>query len=101
MSIKTFDLVGTIHGREYTEYGEYASADDYRELERENEVLRKAAERYWRVREDAQQDVDGYNNETPVLVHAVSHTTGWRERIDSAIDAAISAHDAISSPENA
>jgi hypothetical protein len=30
MSIVTFDLVGAIHGREYTERGEYVAADDYR-----------------------------------------------------------------------
>lgn len=42
MSIKTFDLVGTIHGREYTEWGEYVSAVDYRELKLENESLRSA-----------------------------------------------------------
>jgi hypothetical protein len=30
MSTVTFDLVGTIHGREYTEHGEYVVADDYR-----------------------------------------------------------------------
>jgi len=29
MSSVTFDLVGTIHGREYTEHGEYVTADDY------------------------------------------------------------------------
>ena len=30
MSNVTFDLVGAIHGREYTEHGEYVTADDYR-----------------------------------------------------------------------
>jgi hypothetical protein len=30
MSSVTFDLVGTIHGRENTEHGEYVAADDYR-----------------------------------------------------------------------
>lgn len=54
--IGPFDIVGTIHGREYTEHGEYVTADDYYylqlhgesvsriklALEEENELLRKA-----------------------------------------------------------
>lgn len=31
MNCVTFDLVGTIHGREYTEHGEYVAADNYHE----------------------------------------------------------------------
>jgi hypothetical protein len=58
-----------------------------------NQILRSSAERYWWLRENAQQDVDGWKNETPVLVHALSHVTGWRERIDESIDVAMAAGD--------
>ena len=58
-----------------------------------NEVLRTSAERYWWLRENAQQDVDGWRNEVPVLVHALSHVTGWRNRIDESVDAAMTAGD--------
>lgn len=58
-----------------------------------NQVLRSSAERYWWLRENAQQDVDGWRNENPVLVHALSRVTGWRERIDESVDAAIAAGD--------
>lgn len=54
--MRSFDLVGTINGREYTEHGEFVSADDYYHLmlhgeavarlklglEEENAKLRKA-----------------------------------------------------------
>lgn len=30
--MKAFDLVGTIHGREYSDHGEYVTADDYYHL---------------------------------------------------------------------
>lgn len=30
--MKAFDLVGTIHGREYSEHGEFVTADDYYHL---------------------------------------------------------------------
>ncbi len=77
---KTFDLVGTINGREYYEYGEFVSAEDYRELERANEVLRKAAERYWWVREQSR-------NESGIrIVHPFGKVTGYRNMIDDAID---------------
>lgn len=49
MSIKTFDLVGTIHGREYTEWGEYVSAVDYREIKAEIAGLRTGYEAYEQV----------------------------------------------------
>ncbi len=53
--MKAFDLVGTIHGREYSEHGEFVTADDYYHLmlhgeavarlklglEEENEQLKK------------------------------------------------------------
>jgi hypothetical protein len=53
--MRSFDLVGTIHGREYSDYGEYVTADDYYHLmlhgeavarlklglEEENEQLKK------------------------------------------------------------
>ena len=53
--MKAFDLVGTIHGREYSDHGEYVTADDYYHLmlhgeavarlklglEEENEQLKK------------------------------------------------------------
>ncbi|WP_236514213.1 hypothetical protein, partial [Pseudomonas tremae] len=58
-----------------------------------NQVLRSSADRYWWLRENAQQDVDGWRNENPVLVHALSRVTGWRERIDESVDAAIAAGD--------
>ncbi|MCQ3014838.1 hypothetical protein NLO83_04340 [Pseudomonas tremae] len=58
-----------------------------------NQVLRSSAERYWWLRENAQQDVDGWRNENPVRVHALSRVTGWRERIDESVDAAIAAGD--------
>ena len=58
-----------------------------------NQVLRSSAERYWWLRENAQQDVDGWRNEVPVLVHALSHVTGWRDRIDESVDAAMTAGD--------
>lgn len=58
--MRSFDLVGTIHGREYSDHGEFVTADDYYHLqlyseavdrlklrlEEENAVLREAAERY-------------------------------------------------------
>jgi len=56
-------------------------------LRKDCEVLRKDAERYQWLRENAQQDVDGWRNETPVLVHAMSHTPEWKARIDESIDA--------------
>lgn len=30
--MRAFDLVGTIHGREYSDHGEYVTADDYYHL---------------------------------------------------------------------
>lgn len=53
--MRTFDLVGTIHGREYSDHGEFVTADDYYHLmlhgeavarlklglEEENEQLKK------------------------------------------------------------
>ncbi|VVP61769.1 hypothetical protein PS870_06441 [Pseudomonas fluorescens] len=53
------------------------------------EAIRKDAERYRWLRENAQQDVDGWCNEVPVLVHALSHALEWRGRIDESIDAAM------------
>jgi hypothetical protein len=65
--MRSFDLVGTIHGREYSDYGKYVTADDYYDLQlyseavarlklgmetdlenlkNENESLRADAERY-------------------------------------------------------
>lgn len=54
--MRAFDLVGTIHGREYSDHGEFVTADDHYHLmlhgeavariklglEEENAVLRKA-----------------------------------------------------------
>lgn len=46
----------------------------------ENEILRKAAERYWWVREQSR-------NESGIrIVHPFGKVTGFREMIDSAID---------------
>ncbi|MBC3948332.1 ead/Ea22-like family protein [Pseudomonas folii] len=56
----------------------------------ENEALRQDAERYRWLREGAQQDVDGWRNDVPVLVHALSHVPEWKERLDKYIDAAMS-----------
>ena len=56
----------------------------------EIEVLRKDAERYRWLRENAQQDVDGWRNDVPVLVHALSYVPEWKGRIDESIDAAMS-----------
>jgi len=53
--MRSFDLVGTIHGREYSDHGEYVTSDDYYHLmlhgeavarlklglEEENEQLKK------------------------------------------------------------
>lgn len=76
----TFDLVGSINGREYSEHGEFVSAEDYRELELTNEVLRKAAERYWWVREQSR-------NESGIrIIHPFSKVAGYRNMIDDAID---------------
>ena len=66
-----------------------ASAEIAR-LHGENEFLRKDAERYRWLRERAQQDVDGWRNEVPVLVHALSHVSEWKDRIDESIDDAMS-----------
>lgn len=57
----------------------------------EGEVARLKADsaRYQFLKENCQQDVDGYRNETPVLVHALSHIPEWRDRIDETIDAAL------------
>jgi hypothetical protein len=55
------------------------------------EKIKSDAARYQFLKENCQQDVDGYRNETPVLVHALSHAPDWRNRIDRSIDAAIAA----------
>lgn len=54
------------------------------------EAYRKDAERYRWLRENAQQDVDGWRNEIPILVHAMSHIPEWKSRIDQSIDATMS-----------
>lgn len=92
--MKAFDLVGTIHGREYSDYGEFVTADDYYHLqlyseavdrlklrlEEENAVLRKAAECYWWVREQSR-------NESGIrIVHPFGKGTGFRNQIDEAIE---------------
>jgi hypothetical protein len=92
--MKAFDLVGTIHGREYSDHGEYVTADDYYHLqlyseavdrlklrlEEENAVLRKAAERYWWVREQSR-------NESGIrIAHPFGNGTGFRNQIDAAVD---------------
>lgn len=77
--MKTFDIVGTIHGLEYSEHGEYVAVEDYRELELANEVLRKAAEKYWWVREQSR-------NESGIrIVHPFGKVTGFRNMIDDAV----------------
>lgn len=58
-------------------------------LEGEVASLKADAARYQFLKENCQQDVDGYRNETPILVHALSHIPEWRNRIDEAIDAAL------------
>lgn len=87
-------MVGTIHGREYSDHGEYVTADDYYHLqlyseavdrlklrlEEENAVLRKAAERYWWVREQSRKE-SGVR-----IVHPFGKDTGYRNQIDAAID---------------
>ena len=60
-------------------------------LRQDCEALRKDAERYRWLRENAQQDVDGWGNELPVLVHAMGHTPEWKSRIDQSIDAGMTA----------
>lgn len=37
--MKAFDLVGTIHGREYSDYGEFVTADDYYHLQLYSEAV--------------------------------------------------------------
>lgn len=37
--MKAFDLVGTIHGREYSDHGEYVTADDYYHLMMHGEAV--------------------------------------------------------------
>lgn len=37
--MKAFDLVGTIHGREYSEHGEFVTADDYYDLQLHGEAV--------------------------------------------------------------
>lgn len=39
MSAKYFDLVGTIHGREYSDHGQYVTADDYYHLQLHGEAV--------------------------------------------------------------
>lgn len=91
MSIKTFDLVGTIHGREYTEWGEYVSAVDYRELKAENESLRADAERYRWLIDNAEEIYFCGTN-----LHLDTYYWG-REKVHAEADKEIDA--AISSPE--
>lgn len=78
-------------GKTHTEFALAASPAAILALIATNQVLRNSAERYWWLRENAQQDVDGWRNEVPVLVHALSHVTGWRNRIDESVDAAMTA----------
>lgn len=92
--MRAFDLVGIIHGREYSDQGEYVTAEDYYDLmlyseavdrlklrlEEENAVLRKAAERYWGVHEQSR-------NESGIrIIHPFGKVTGYRNMIDDAID---------------
>lgn len=99
--MRSFDLVGTIHGREYSDHGEYVTADDYyhlqlyseavdrlklgleeelNRLKAENEILRTAAECYWWVREQSR-------NESGIrIVHPFGKGTGFRNEIDAAIE---------------
>ena len=99
--MRSFDLVGTIHGREYSDHGEFVTAEDYYDLmlyseavdrlklrlEEENAVLRKAAERYWWVREQSR-------NESGIrIVHPFGKVTGFRNQIDETIDSEMSDHD--------
>lgn len=37
--MNAFDLVGTIHGREYSEHGEFVTADDYYHLQLHGEAV--------------------------------------------------------------
>lgn len=37
--MRAFDLVGTIHGREYSDHGEYVTADDYYHLQLYSEAV--------------------------------------------------------------
>lgn len=37
--MKAFDLVGTIHGREYSDHGEFVTADDYYHLQLYSEAI--------------------------------------------------------------
>lgn len=39
MGMKAFDLVGTIHGREYGDHGEFVTADDYYHLQLYSEAV--------------------------------------------------------------
>lgn len=41
MSAKYFDLVGTIHGREYSDHGQYVTADDYYHLQLYSEAIER------------------------------------------------------------
>lgn len=39
MTMRAFDLVGTIHGREYSDHGEFVTADDYYHLQLYSEAV--------------------------------------------------------------
>lgn len=111
MNGKYFDLVGIIHGREYSDHGQFVTADDYyhlqlyseaiarlkldmeqdmEKLQAENESLRKDAARYKWLKE---------RNGGPIGIVAW-HQDEEKEMVlvelyaDEAIDAVISAKEA-------
>jgi len=50
--MRSFDLVGTIHGREYSDHGEFVTADDYYHLQLYSEAVDRLK---LRMEEDLEQ----------------------------------------------
>lgn len=65
MSGKYFDLVGTIHGREYSDHGQYVTADDYYHLQLHGEAVS-------RLKLGLEQDLEKLQAENEELKHKIS-----------------------------
>lgn len=73
MIMRAFDLVGTIHGREYSDHGEYVTADDYYHLQLYSEAVD-------RLKLMLEQDMETLKAENEYLRRSLSRVYDSLER---------------------
>lgn len=73
MSEIYFDLVGTIHGREYSDHGQYVTADDYYHIQLYSEAIA-------RLKLGLEQDMEKLQEQNEYLRRALSRIYDSIER---------------------